>query len=80
MDAHPTQKMWSTFLEMVGILLCFICAQREGNWQDYLEQAGKMLPFLISAGHYKYGSYLSLDLKEMKELPENASSIYNQFE
>ena len=80
MDAHPTQKLWSTFLEMVGILLCFICAQREGNWQDYLEQADKILPFLISACHYKYGSYLSLHLKEMKALPQNAPSIYEHFE
>ena len=80
MDAHPTQKVWSTFLEMVGILICFICAQREGNWQGYLEKAGKMLPFLISAGHYIYGTYLSLHLKEMKAPPENAPSIHEHFE
>lgn len=81
-DTHscfPTQKVWETFIEMTGILLRFIHAQREGSWLDYLQEATRMLPFIVAAGHHKYGVYLPLYLQEMRELPEKAPQVYDRY-
>ena len=79
MSNSATRTLWLTFLDMMKILLCFIYAQREGDWLDYLHQANKMLPFIVASGHHKYGVYLSLHLKEMKTLQESAPHIYEKF-
>lgn len=79
MHDHPTHNLWSTFLDMMEILLSFVCSQREGNWIDYLDQAGNMLPYLVAAGHHKYGVYLSLHLKEMRNLQEAAPDVLANF-
>ena len=67
-DENPNMQLWCSFLEMTGILQRFLCAQREGDWLDFLSEAGNMLPYIISAGHHKYGVFLPLYLKEMKDL------------
>ena len=77
-DAHsclPTHKVWETFIEMTSILVRFIRAQREGLWLDYLKEAYRMLPFIVAAGHHKYGIYLPLYLQEMSELSEKAPNV-----
>ena len=38
-----------------------------------------MLPFIIAAGHHKYGVFLPLYLNEMKMLPEVAPSVHERF-
>ena len=70
----PTFTYWNTFLDMVKILFQFIYAQWEGQWMDYLTEAAKMIPYIVAAGHHKYGIWLSLYLKEMKDLEKNTSN------
>ena len=72
-------KLWETFLEMTGILLRFIQAQRDGSWLDYLQEIRRMLPFIVAAGHYKYGICVPLYLKDMNELQANAPDVYQQY-
>ena len=36
--------MWSTYMNMVEILLDFIRAERDGNWTLHLEAFAVMLP------------------------------------
>ena len=38
-----------------------------------------MLPYLVAAGHHKYGIYLSLHLQEMKDLQRTAPEVYTEF-
>jgi len=78
MSASATHTLWITFLDMMRILVCFLHAQRVGNWLDYLDQAGKMLPYIVAAGHHKYGIYLSLHLQEMKKLPHTAPEVHDR--
>ena len=77
LEEHPTAVFWCNFLEMSDILHRFIYHQREGNWLGHLCESAKMLPYLIAAGHYKYGQQsLPLYFSEMKKLPENAPDVY----
>lgn len=78
-DENPNMQLWCSFLEMTGILQRFLCAQREGDWLDFLSEAGNMLPYIISAGHHKYGVFLPLYLKEMKDLEVKAPQVHHRF-
>ena len=79
MSESPSHVLWETFLEMMGILLHFLHAQREGLWFEYLAEAGRMVPYLVATGHHKYSVYLPLYLKEMATLQENAPEVYFRY-
>jgi hypothetical protein len=71
-----TAVFWANFLDMSDILHRFIY-QREGNWMGHLCESAKMLPYLTSAGHYKYGQQsMPLYLAEMKKLPNTAPEVH----
>ncbi|CAG2240029.1 SMG8 [Mytilus edulis] len=42
----PMKKFWNSYIEMVELLLVFIRATREGNWELHLACVEKMLPCL----------------------------------
>ena len=42
---HPTFDFWTSYLEMVTILLLFIRATRESNWELHLAATRSMLPW-----------------------------------
>ena len=50
-----THKLWSMYLEMCEIMLRFLHAERDGIWSEHLTAASQMLPYIVSAGHHKYG-------------------------
>ena len=77
LDHYPTAVFWCTFLNMVDILHQFIYYQREGNWMGHLCTSARMLPYLIAAGHFKYGQQSPpLYLSEMKKLPVSAPEVH----
>ena len=67
-------------IEMILIVKRYVYAERAGLWQSHLKETSNMLPYLVSAGHTKYMSCLPLYLKEMKELPEKHSDVFQEFE
>lgn len=78
--SKPTARYWLEFLDMSGILIRFLCYQREGNWKGYLSESAKMLPYLTAAGHFKYGQQsLPYYLQEMKQLEQIAPEVHNAF-
>lgn len=75
----PNFTYWSTFIDMTSILHRFLYAQREGNWQDYLNEAGNMIPYIVAAGHHKYGVYLPLYLNDMNQLPTTYPTLHKRY-
>ena len=68
---------WSNFLAMSDILHRFVYYQREGDWMGHLCESTRILPYLTTAGHYKYGQqYLPLYLSDMKRLPDTAPEVH----
>ena len=51
---NPNFKLWSSYMSMVEILLDFIRAEREDNWNLHLEAFAAMLPWLIIYDHTNY--------------------------
>ena len=45
--ANPTFKLWMIYLEMVQVLLLFLRATRENNWELHLSSIRSMLPWFL---------------------------------
>ena len=68
------------YIEMLMILKRYIHAERAGVWDEHLVEVENRLPYLVSAGHYKYVSCVPHYLKAMKELPVTASFVAEEFQ
>ena len=66
-------------MSMVEILLDFIRAEREGNWNLHLEAFAAMLPWLIIYDHTNYAKWGPVYLAEMKNLENTAPEVYAEF-
>ena len=52
--AGPNKRFWMDYLEMVGLLLRFLRAQRTGDWRLHLESFREMLPWFFIHDHQNY--------------------------
>ena len=50
-SGNPNFRMWSTYMNVVEILLDFIRAERDGNWTLILEAFAAVLPWLTIYDH-----------------------------
>ena len=76
---NPNFKLWSSYMSMFEILLDFIRAEREGNWNLHLEAFAAMLPWLTIYDHTNYAKWGPVYLAEMKNLENNAPEVYAEF-
>ena len=74
-----TGQYWLMYILMLLIAKRYIYAERAGEWEEHLEQVQKMLPYIVSAGHKKYMSCLSLYLKDMRELATSHPDVHQRF-
>ena len=63
-------KFWWNYMEMVGMLLLFIRAQREGNWDLHLYSFKMMLPYFFRYDHVNYARWGVVYVDEMQRLPQ----------
>lgn len=70
---------WSSYLEMVEILLLFIRATREGNWKLHLSVIQSMLPWFFAYDRVNYSRYLSIYFCEMLKLNETHPNVLEEF-
>ena len=66
----PLKVFWNSYLEMVEVLMNFVRATREGNWELHLECVKEMLPWFFAYDHTNYARYLPVYLTHMMLLPE----------
>ena len=71
-------KFWWTYIQMVQILLIFIRAQREGNWELHLFAFQSMLPFFMRYNHTHYARWGTIYIREMHNLPEEIEHEFLQ--
>ena len=69
-DNGPLKLFWNSYLEMVELLMNFVRATREGNWDLHLECIKEMLPWVFPFDHTNYARYLPVYLAQMMVLPE----------
>ena len=66
-------------MNMYGIMLRFLRAEREGNWTLHLESFSQMLPWFAAYGHTNYTRWGAVYLDEMRKLQTDAPEVYRQF-
>ena len=76
---NPNFRMWSTYMNMVEILLNFIRAERDGNWTLHLEAFAAILPWLTIYDHTNYAQWGYVYLADMKLLEMTAPAVYAEF-
>ncbi|CAB4001853.1 Hypothetical predicted protein [Paramuricea clavata] len=76
----PTASVWSSFLQMVQILLDFAKSIKLGDWKLHLQSTENMLPWMFAYDRPNYARFLTYYLVSMKKLPETHLHIHQQFE
>jgi hypothetical protein len=66
-------------MKMVDILLDFIRANRDGNWELHLDAFVAMLPWMTIYDHTNYARWGPVYLAEMKGLATTAPTIHEEF-
>ena len=68
-ELNPTFAFWSSYIEIVQLLLLFIRGTRESDWNLHLSAIRYMLPWFFSYDRYNYARYLPAYWLEMISLP-----------
>ena len=74
----PTFELWSSFLEMVSLLLIFLRATRESDWNLHVAVLRLMMPWYFAYDRTNYSRYLPAYWMEMVDLPESHPSLYHE--
>ena len=76
---NSTFTFWKMYIDLVQILLNFVRAEREDNWELHLEAFQQMLPLMVAYDHTNYTRWGTVYLADMKNLQQTAPAIYNEF-
>lgn len=76
---NPTYLYWREYMEMVSILMGFLRAEREGNWELHLESFSKMLPWFAVCDHTNYSRWGPVYFADMVQLPATAPEVHSEF-
>ena len=71
-------KFWDKYIEMVLLLLKFIRAEREGDWEQHLKVT-KMIPYFFAMDRLNYSRWLPVYTMDMHHLQKTALDVYNEF-
>jgi len=63
-------RYWWTYIEMIGVLLMFTRAQRDGNWLLHLQAFKSMLPYFYWYNQTNYARWEVIYLNETNQLPQ----------
>ena len=77
-ENDPTSQFWWQYMDMVGILLMFIRAQRDGLWDLHLYAFRRMLPFYFRYDHTHYARWGTVYLSEMNRLPQEVLQEFQE--
>jgi hypothetical protein len=67
-EDNPTFAFWSTYIDMVQLLLLFIRATRTSNWQLHLSVLRSMIPWFFATDRINYSRYGPCYWLEMSSL------------
>lgn len=74
----PMFSFWSSFLEMMQVVLNFIRATRTGDFRLHLASIRSMLPWMFAYDRTNYMRYCTVYWLQMMSLPETHPLIYHK--
>lgn len=78
-SSSETFKFWLEYCEMATLLLDFIAAERQSDWNLHLELFQEMLYYDRAYDHYKYFIWGLIYIIDMKKLPDNHPDLHENF-
>lgn len=72
-------KFWDSYINMVFVLLRFIKAEREANWELHLQSTAEMLPHFFSMDRTNYSRWFPVHLADMLQLGKTAPEVHREF-
>ena len=76
-NANGTMSaFWMTYVDLTGLLLNFIRASREGDWDLHLSSISKLIPWCFAYNHSNYARYLPWYLLQMLNIPKTNPELY----
>lgn len=72
-------KFWDDYVAMVLLLLKFIRAEREGDWNLHLEATTEMIPHFFAMDRINYSRWLPVYIMDMQQLAEKAPNVHTEF-
>ena len=69
-EEGPMKKFWNSYIDMVSLLLAFLRATREGNWELHLACIRELLPWYFAYDRQNYARYLPVYWLHMINLPK----------
>ena len=70
---------WMAYVEMVGILLGLLRADREGDWPLHLSCIRSMIPWCFALDKTNYARYLPVYYAQMSRLQETSPVLHDHF-
>lgn len=67
---NPTFAFWSTYIDMVQLLLTFIRATRTSDWKLHLSALRSLIPWFFATDRINYSRYAPCYWLEMSLLPK----------
>ena len=75
-ESNPLFAFWSTYIEMVQILLLFIRATRESDWSLHLSALQSMVPWFFATDRVNYARFATCYWLEMCCLERSHPCMY----
>ena len=75
----PQFKYWATVLDLEILLLQFVKATREGNFQVYLQVLGKVLPWFFAMNLSNYSRWLPVHVRDLLRLEKTHPTLFTEF-
>ena len=76
---NPTFSFWSSYIDIVELLLLFVRATRDGIWDLHVSALKSMLAWYFAYDRINYARYLPAYITEMEKLPVTHESIHQAF-
>ncbi|ELU07992.1 hypothetical protein CAPTEDRAFT_216620 [Capitella teleta] len=71
---------WHQVLSLQVLLLTFVRAHREGDFDLYVQTLGELLPWCFALDHTHYARWLSVHVRDMMDLQNNHPAIMSEFQ
>lgn len=75
--SSPTFMFWSKVIYYQTLVLLFVRAHRERNFQLYIDSLDSLIPLFFALDHVNYARWMPVHLRDMRSLPD---SIKKEFE
>lgn len=77
-NKSPTFQYWDTVLRIELLVLIFIRAHRERNFQLYVESMKALAPWFFALDHYNYARWIPVHIRDMESLPLSILEEFKQ--